>query len=137
MIYFPISKALQDAVLAGNYAAVVGRMNSAVENPPSELWLQMFNLPASTDPVTVGEGGEDNYEGVLQIDISCPLNQGTGSITQKADEIAKDFAAGKVFTYNGTNVSIRGSSLSPGRVAGGFYKVSLSIRYYARHQRNL
>lgn len=136
MIEFNVCKAFLDSVNSRDYCEVVQEPNTALTNPPSALWLALHLLPTLSEPVTLGENGEDNHEGLFQIDINYPLNSGLGEVLLMADRIAKDYVAGTTLTYNGSQVKIMGSSLSPGRVAGGFYKASLTIRYYARSIRS-
>lgn len=134
MSHFNSEKALVDSLTG--YAAVVQRPNTTVSNPPEEVWLALHNMRAGGEPVTVGDAGEDNFEGIMQVDINTLLNGGTGEALNLADVITREFPAGRALSHDGTVVKVRGTSLSPGRIVGAFYRLSLSIRYYVRMQRN-
>lgn len=100
------------------------------------LWLQLHNVRGLSQPVTLGQHGEDNHTGFLQIDISFPENKGTYEVLQKADKYASYFTAGKDLVYNAQNVKVLSTSLSNERYVGGYYRISLTVNYYSRTQRN-
>lgn len=134
--YTDIEKALINAVLSVDNVTPCGMPAAELDEYPDGLWLQLFNLRAESSPVTLGDAGEDNHPGVLQIDINYPKGKGTGDVLSKADEFASFFTAGKSLLYNTQEVKVLSSSLSPGRYVGGYYRVSLSINYYARTTRS-
>lgn len=104
---------------------------------PDGLWAAVHNIRGSSQPVTLGDQGEDNHPGFMQIDLNYPKNKGSGDLLAKADEILSAFPAGRSLAYNSQEVKVLGTSLSPGRYVGGYYRISLTINYYARTQRNL
>lgn len=139
MSYFAIEKALVDAVRLVAGATPTGWPAKELvpeEIPADSLWLQCYNQPSGTAPATLGDQGEDECRGFFQIDINVPKNKGTGEALNKADEFASAFTAGKSLFYNAQEVRITRTSLSPGRYVGNFYRVSLSVFYYARKVRN-
>ena len=100
------------------------------------LWLQVSNLRGVSEPVTMGDKGEDNHPGILQIDICYPRGKGAGFILKKADALALTLKAGHSFTHNEQRVTISATSLGGAREVGGYSKMSLSINYYSRTPRN-
>ena len=107
------------------------------QNKPDGLWLNLYNFRGATEPVTLGDAGEDENNGFFQIDLNYPQNKGSKEILEKADEFARFFTAGKSLSFNDQKVKILSTSLSPGREVGGYYRVSLTINYYTRTMRNL
>lgn len=133
--YITIEKALIKAVRQVDNTTPMGYPNDELEDKPDGLWLQLHNLRSTSVPVTLGDVGEDNHPGLLQIDINYPQNKGSKQVLLKADEFASFFTAGKSLSYNAQEVKVLSSSLSPGRYVGGYYRVSLTVNYYARTTR--
>lgn len=99
---------------------------------PDGLWCNIHNVRTISEPVTLGDAGEDNHSGFMQIDINYPVNRGAGEVLIKADELASAFPSGTVLSYNSQNVIVASTTLSPGRYIGGYYRVSLTVNYYSR-----
>ena len=135
--YLDIEKALVSAVLSVDNVTPIQLPGQTIDDAdkPNGLWLALHNMRAQSEPVTLGDAGEDNHPGFLQIDINYPKQQGTKQVLIKADEFASFFTAGKALIYNTQQVKVLSSSLSPGRYVGGYYRVSLTINYYARTTR--
>ena len=136
--YFTIEKTLFDKV-----RELAGTMPLDLPNypltayPDNELWIAAHNLRGESVPVTLGDTGEDNHKGILQIDFNDSKNSGSGRILKKLDLIANFFTVGRVLRYNDIKITIRSCSASAGRTVGNYYRVSLSIEYATRTNRNL
>lgn len=106
-----------DAALVQAYLAVGLGLPTAYENkdfaPPSANWASVSNHPAGKNPVTLGDGGEDNTSGYFQIDLHTPENKGRTALLGLADTVLGYFFSGQRFQSNGQVVTIRRSSLSP------------------------
>jgi len=133
--YLEIEKALIAAVESVDSTTPLGHPNKELKTPPSSLWLQLNNVRSITEPATLGDEGEDNHLGFLQIDINCPKDKGTKDVLEKADEFSSFFTAGKSLLYNQQEVKVLSCSLGAGRYVGGYYRISLTINYYARTTR--
>lgn len=134
--YTGIESNLIKAVEAVDSVTPMGYPDNELADKPDGLWLQLHNMRAPSTPVTLGDKGEDNHPGFLQIDINSPQNKGTKVVLAKADELAQFFTAGKLLLYNAQTVKVLSCSLSAGRYVGGYYRISLTINYYARTQRS-
>jgi hypothetical protein len=134
--YFDIERALVVAAKAVDAVTPMGNPNDPLENPGPGLWIQLHNLRIESTPVSLGDFGEDNHPGILQIDINYPQNKGAGIPLQKADEFASYFKAGLRIESNGQHVTVLSSSLSPARYVGGYYRISVDVHYYSRTTRN-
>ena len=133
--YTEIEKALIDAALAVDAVTPMGFPNNLLKDPPDGLWLQLHNIHAESTPATLGNVGEDNHPGLFQIDINYPQNKGSGVSLAKADEFATFFTAGKSLLYNAQTVKVLSSTLDPARYVGGYYRLSFTVKYYARTTR--
>lgn len=134
--YIDIEKALIAAVSAVDPTTPRAYPNDELTVKPDGLWLNINNLRAESSPVTLGDAGEDNHPGILQIDINYPMNKGSKEVLAKADTIIAYFTSGRTLLYNSQEVKILRCSLSPGRYVGGYYRISVSVNYYARTTRN-
>lgn len=135
--YTEIEKALIAAVLSVDNTTPMGYPNEELpdDDKGDGLWLQLHNMRGQSEPATLGDAGEDNHPGFLQIDINYPQNKGSKQVLAKGDSFAAFFTAGKSLSYNTQEVKVLSSSLSPGRYVGGYYRVSLTVNYYARTTR--
>lgn len=135
--YTDIEKALIAAYRTFDSTTPCGYPNAplADEDKPDGLWVQLHNIRASSSPVTIGASGEDDHPGFMQVDFNYPVNKGTGALYAKADALAAAFPAGRPLLSNGQYVHVTRTSLGPGRVVGGYYRVNLDIYYYARTSR--
>lgn len=110
--------------------------NFTLQEKPDGLWLAVHNIRGDSDPATIGINGEDNHPGIVQIDFNVPNGKGTKALLEELDLIAALYTSGTDFTYSGQTARVLATSASPGRVVDGYYRVSLSITYYARTTRN-
>ena len=101
----------------------------------SDVWYDIDILPATAYSVTLGDTGEDETRGILQVLFKCKQNTGTAEILKHRDDIAILYPSGESFTLDGVSVIIRGASSGAPFSSGEYYTVPLSIAYYARYQR--
>lgn len=110
--------------------------NMAFTPPTGEPWAAVYFLPADPVVATLGAGGQDRLDGLFQIDINYPANTGTKLAKAKAEALRNTFTAGSRFSYSGQEVVISNCGRSPGRITNGFYRVSVSVFFYAHVTRN-
>ena len=108
--------------------------NSKAKPPASGKWVYVTFNPSDTIPVTAFQG-QDQHEGFMQVDFNIPIDLGDGEILEDASNLQAYFTAGKYFMYNSQQVKILSTAISPGRVIDNFYRISATIRWYARTQR--
>ena len=130
--YTDIEKLLIDAAISVDAVTPMGYPNNLLKDPPDGLWLQLHNIRGESSPATLGDAGEDNHPGLFQIDINYPQNNGSGVVLAKADEFAAFFTSGKSLLYNTQTVKVLSSTLDPARYVGGYYRLSFTVKYYAR-----
>lgn len=138
MSYFNIEMALAKKVQSLNLGCPTGKFGIPLtdDQKGNGLWVQPHNMTGQTTAVTCGYNGEDDYQGILQIDINYPIGQGSGKLLELADKIRKQFQAGDTMWFKGQWVKVRSCSLSPEIESGGFQKRYLSIVYYSRSVRH-
>ena len=106
--------------------------NRDFEIPDEGIWAGVFFVPNKVVVGTLGDIGLDVVDGLLQIDLNGPLNSGDGDLSEAADDLRCHFPAGKNFTFAEQNVTVSSASRSNGRVAHEFYRISVTIAWYAR-----
>ncbi len=73
--------------------------------PPSDaLWAAVDKMPVSSLPITLGEGGEDEEKGILQITLYFPSHLGDGALRAAVGKAKRYFTAGSTSTYNDATV---------------------------------
>lgn len=137
MSQFNIESALRKAWRDGGFFTDTRTAydNVAFEPQANTPWSRVTVLPAQPEVTSLGGNGYDEHNGVLQIDLFYPLNQGTGAVHAKADDICALFKAGARFSYGGDTVVIRSSGRKNGRKDGGWFKVTVSVLYLAHTAR--
>lgn len=98
-------------------------------------YIRATIVPAGNSAVTLGENGENEHGGFLQLDLHFTHGNGRRGITQKADELAAIFKEGSREIYGGANVEFRETQRSPLRREGGYLVLVLSINWAAWVQR--
>jgi len=105
--------------------------NVAFTPPTAAAWSAVHFLPSQPDVATLGTGGLDEVNGLIQIDLNYPTGKGTKDVDDKADAIRSLFTAGARFAYSDVEVVIRSAGRSPGAVVNGFWRVSVSVFFYS------
>lgn len=98
---------------------------------PRELWCKVSILDGDSQPVTLGGGGEDRFEGLLQVDINIPLGTGTKPAHDVMETLRKYFIAGRGLTYLTQVVVVSSFVPSPGREVDGFYRKTVEVEFHA------
>lgn len=128
-----LMQGVKDSPLALPYAAE----NSPFDKPTGQSpWsaVHVFNNQPSV--ATLGAEGQDAHDGILQIDLNYPLNTGEAAVTAKADELTDFFKAGKRLAHSGVELTVASCGRSRGREVDGWYRVSMTVTWFARVSRN-
>jgi len=126
-IHTALAQAFDDADLA---LPVVFENTGSYKPTPGTPWCEFFFIPNEPQVLTLGENGEDEHTGIVQINLNYPLNQGPVPALQKAGEIRSVFKAGATFTYQSQSVLIRGAGVSrASQVVNSHYQVILTINW--------
>lgn len=128
-----LMQGVEDSPLDLPYAAE----NSPFDKPANKApWASVFVLPNQPSPATLGDEGEDAHDGILQIDLNYQLLTGEAAVTAKADQLTDFFKAGKPLTYQGVQLTVASCGRSRGREVDGWYRVSMTVSWFARVPRN-
>ena len=103
---------------------------------PESLWGKFTMLRGPGNPETLGVNGYDQHVGVIQLDVNTPKNRGVAELLNKASEIANSFVAGQLIRKDDTCLRVGSVSVSSEREVGAYVKVSISVAYTLRAQRN-
>lgn len=131
-----IRSALVQAFESGGFSLPAVYENTSHDSDADIPWCSFFFIPNQPSAATLGDQGEDDHTGIVQINLNYPLLNGSGEALQKADEIRAVFKAGATFSYLGQNVFIKSSGVSrASQVENGFYQTILTIQWQARTSR--
>lgn len=100
-------------------------------------YAETFFMPNTPIPFTMGDEGEDEHTGLVQINLNFPIGEGMGNTLDKVDYVRTVFKAGVTFTYEDQVVHIEtcGVSRAP-QIQDGFYQTIISITWRALTARN-
>jgi hypothetical protein len=126
-----VQRALIGAVNTALGAIPAGYDNEPFEPPSDAKWAQVYFLPNVPSVETLGAEGQDLVDGVVQIDLNYPVKTGTADGRSDFESIRAAFPAGARPVYSGQEVIIRNCGRSPGRVVDGWYRLSITITWYA------
>lgn len=132
-----VRSAIAQAFVTGAFfpAPAVAWENVDFTPPNDAPWASFFFVPSQPAVATCGPDGQDEVPGFAQIDLNYPLNGGTQDIESKFEDIRNVFTAGARFVYQGQEVVIRSCGRSQGRVVNSFYRVSITVAFYAHINR--
>ena len=103
--------------------------------PPSTPWAIFCFVPNTPTVVTLGNGGDYEATGFVQIDLNYQLNTGDKAAADAFNLLRDKFIAGKIFTNCGQPVRVRSCGRTQGRNVNGWYRVSITIIWSARIRR--
>lgn len=125
-------------VLDSGLALPLAFENSPFDEKPEDRspWASAFILQNQPSVATMGHEGQDAHDGILQIDLNYPLLTGEAAVTAKADELSDFFKAGKRLAHLGIELTVASCGRSRGRDVDGWYRVSMTVSWFARVSRN-
>ncbi len=91
-----------------------------------------FNEP---EVVTLGQGGEDEHRGFMQILLKYPVGEGDGALMAMADTIRQAFLAGQSCSYGSQTVTIINCGLGTFDNWNSKFVCPITITWYARTRR--
>jgi hypothetical protein len=131
-----IRSALAQAFQSGGFGLPVVYENAPRSTQANAPWAEFFFIPNQPVVRTLGDQGQDEHTGIVQINLNYPLHEGPGRVLQKADQIRAVFKAGAAFTHTGQVVHIRSSGLSRApQIEGGFFQCIFTIQWRANTAR--
>ena len=128
-----LMRGVEDSPLGLPYAAENSPFTKPTDQSP---WASAFVLMNQPSVATLGDEGQDAHDGILQIDLNYPLMTGEAAVTAKADELSDFFKAGKRLAHSGVELTVASCGRSRGREVDGWYRVSMTVTWFARVSRN-
>lgn len=130
-IYSALIKAVVDATIG----LPTGYPMKDFDPPADAGWAEVIMLGDDRFVETLGDNGQDGWEGIMQIDVHYPENDGPKNLQTKVGLLLEFFKAGRTFTKNGQLVKVRRSSPSAIRKDGASYVKSVSVYWSSWTQR--
>lgn len=94
-------------------------------------WAAVFILPATSDFFTLGENGEDQHLGLMQIDFNTPHGKGREALVDYAEQIRAEFIGGKGYIRNSQRVRIDTVERTAVIEVDGWMRISVSVNWEA------
>lgn len=98
-------------------------------------WMFYRFLHSEETPRTLGVTGNDQVDGMIQIDVNYPINAGEGTSRKTINELRACFHPQSISTY-GQPVTIISRSKSGGNSVNNFYKIPFTVRWRSQIARN-
>ena len=124
---------VEDSPLDLPYAAENSPFSKPTDQSP---WAAVHIFMNQPSVATLGTEGQDAHDGIMQIDLNYPLNTGEAAVTAKADGLTDFFKAGKRLAHSGVELTVSSCGRSRGREVEGWYRVSMTVTWFARVSRN-
>lgn len=130
-----IKKALTSYLIGLNLGIQLNFPNKTSKDPsglPSGDVTFHFTNPSVA---TLGDSGDDNHVGFMQILLKYPLDTGDGAIMEMADGIRSNFKAGRVCQYGDQKVTFSSCGIGNFDTLDGKFVNPITINWYARTRR--
>jgi len=108
-VFYDLSYALDNNLNTMAGLPPVAWQNKGYKPVNGTLYLRPTLIPADSNVATIGAGTDIN-QGIYQIDIFSPLDEGKNEAMLMSDAIAEQFKRDKELVYNGRTVTIRSTS---------------------------
>ncbi len=102
--------------------------NTAFTPPIAKPWLAFHFMPVEEKVATLGPGGNDEANGLVQIDVNYPLGGGESDSRETINTLRTCFKP-QLLGYEGQPVTILSRNRSGGLTSNGFYKIPFTVRW--------
>ena len=109
---------------SGSYS--IAWPNIPFEPQAGSTFLTPNFLPDETLQSGLGAAGQDETNGIYQIDVVYPAGSGRSSIP---DTVADQFKRGLVLSYNQVSIRVRSVSIAQAVTDGAFHFVPVSVNF--------
>ena len=141
MSYRKIRQALSTSAVGILTAAPINLPSANIisGNMPSpekgEAWAQILFAARSPFVATMGDGGLDQSEGVLFVNLRHPLDTGEAAGLVAVDAFRAALPVGTRLIFEGQEVTVLSIGAVAGRVVDAFWRTDITIPYRAFIQR--
>ena len=133
-----LEPALREAFLQAwpNADGATGFENVIFDPSGKETYFKFHYLPSRSVIASLGKSGQDNFPGVVQIDMFVPIGTGTTGTVEFETAMALRFTAGARCRYDTASLIIRNFYRNgPGEEDDGKWKFSYIINWESRVNR--
>lgn len=124
-----IDQAFINAFVNGSFGLSIAHENMYFNPTAGTEYAELINIPNNTTALSMVES--DQTDGVFRIILRWPINEGSINVKLKADEILSAFSLGDRICYDGQCSTITSTARQKGVAQDGWYKVIITIGYYA------
>ena len=136
MSFSGIRATLIKAYVDGNFNLPTAYDNRSFEPKGYNPWAQIFIVNNMPEVATLGDHGENEHTGFLQIDLNYPINCCDGDALEKVDEITNYFHIGKRFNLDDQSIFINSSGYNrPSNQPAEWYRLVITVYWTARTRR--
>lgn len=127
---------LVQRALMEKMTTVLEGVPTAFENQPfvppeGKHWAQVHFVPNLPVIETLGDQGQDLVNGFVQVDLNYPPGTGSAQARQDFERIRAALPGGSRLRYDGQEVVIRNVGRSQGRILNNWYRVHVTVSWYA------
>lgn len=126
-----IDSALLQGFTSGTFGLPWASENRAYAPAAGTAWAEVFILPNQPSVASLGGGGLDAHDGIMQINLNYPAGDGAAAAKQKATTIRAYFYAGRIVSYGGQDVEIVSCGRGPGRNVDSWFRVPVTVQWRA------
>ena len=128
-------KLFLDSFVLWNTGNQLAWVNVPFSPPAGKPWMFYRFLHSDEKPRTLGVTGNDEVNGLIQIDVSYPLNAGEADSRETINALRTCFHPQTISTY-GQPVTIISRGKSGGSSANNFYTIPFTVRWRSQIARN-
>jgi hypothetical protein len=127
-----VEKALLTPIAALNTAGIPTAFeNMTFEHPEKSKWMQVSFVPNDIVIANLGDEGNDFVDGFLQVSLNYPVGQGDSEARTDFESLRSYFYGGAGLSSGGQQVIIKSCSRNQGRIFENWYRIDVSIFWYA------
>jgi hypothetical protein len=126
--------ALTAGDLIGPPEAIVWE-NRKADPKALKYWASVFFMFPTPSTATLGPTGQNRQDGFVQIDLNYPTDSGDEAAMAKYVALSNALPVGRKLLYQGQSVILRNCGRSHGRIVGNYYRVTVSLYFYAHINR--
>ena len=126
-----IRKALVSGVESAAGTTPVAYQNEQFTPPENSPWLASTILQTQPLQASLGGSGQDRHDGILQIDVYTPINEGDILARQIMDQIEDVLKSSTVLTYSDVSVKIESVGISFTAQEGDWFRNTLDLTWFS------
>jgi hypothetical protein len=123
--------AMIEAVVSALGSIPTARENVPFVKPNNAKWAALYWMPNQPTGETLGDGGQDMYTGIVQVDIHYPSGSGDTAADADIETFRAAFKAGHAHVHNGQSIVAKTCGAPHRRKEDNWFIVSVTVGWYA------